>query len=190
MREFSAVVLTSSVSEFVDTNEIVLISPLSERAFVHSVLMTPAKRSNSFVTCKMHDVPLNIWESLETCWPRLSTNVPLLPPQRLKPLGPGTLMLWQSPFRTVPPVLLRICLAHHEQVSACTSWKGNHRSSRVILFDYLCKVFINNDKEWGNGEFPRSLLIQVCSVTRGCCKSKPDTVFITPKRKMTFICYF
>ena len=66
MREFSAVVLTSSVSEFVDTNEIVLISPLSERAFVHSVL-TPAKRSNSFVTCKMHDVPSNIWESLETC---------------------------------------------------------------------------------------------------------------------------
>lgn len=99
MREFSAVVLTSSVSEFVDTNEIVLISPLSERAFVHSVLMTPAKRSNSFVTCKMHDVPLNIWESLDTCWPRLSTSVPLLPPQRLKPLGPGTLMLWQYPFQ-------------------------------------------------------------------------------------------
>lgn len=67
MREFSAIVLTSSVIEFVDTNEIVLISPLSERAFVHSVLMTPAKQSNSFVTCKMHDVPLNIWESLETC---------------------------------------------------------------------------------------------------------------------------
>ena len=64
MRELSAVVLTSSVSEFVDTNEIVLISPLSERVFAHPVLMTPAKRSNSFVTCKMHDVPSNIWESL------------------------------------------------------------------------------------------------------------------------------